>query len=200
MKKTAALFALTFTVVLAVCMLCACSGPSTSASSSSTARSTSASSKAADKDPGSTLHATVKVEGYEPFVIDLYPEYAPKTVEIPHHAFHHSEALRPGGLSQRPLRQSSHLVRGQKKAVQIAALHLQNLPVKQRIDVIRPALKRRQAHALLLQDRQKPHDRHRLAAAAGGRGDQHASHSPSSPRWGFCISAMQTGLPAQGIW
>ena len=81
MKKTAALFALTFTVVLAVCMLCACSGPSTSASSSSTARSTSASSKAADKDPGSTLHATVKVEGYEPFVIDLYPEYAPKTVE-----------------------------------------------------------------------------------------------------------------------
>lgn len=81
MKKTAALFALTFTVVLAVCMLCACSGPSTSASSSSTARSTSASSKAADKDPDSTLHATVKVEGYEPFVIDLYPEYAPKTVE-----------------------------------------------------------------------------------------------------------------------
>ena len=62
-------------------MLCACSGAVHVRIPSSTARSTSASSKAADKDPGSTLHATVGSRGYEPFVIDLYPEYAPKTVE-----------------------------------------------------------------------------------------------------------------------
>lgn len=83
MKKIAALLSLTLAVVLAACVLCACSGSSTAASSSSatSSRSASSSSKAAAADSGSTLHATVKVKGYEPFVIDLYPEYAPKSVE-----------------------------------------------------------------------------------------------------------------------
>lgn len=81
MKKTTILLILTFAAALVACMLCACSGSSASSSSSSVASSVSSSSKSTDKNPATTLHATVKVEGYEPFVIDLYPEYAPKTVE-----------------------------------------------------------------------------------------------------------------------
>ena len=80
-KRTTIFLALTFTAILAVCMLCACSGSPASSSSSSAASSASSSSKATGKSSATTLHATVKVKGYEPFVIDLYPEYAPKTVE-----------------------------------------------------------------------------------------------------------------------
>lgn len=77
MKKLTRVLALTALCALLCCMLAAC-GASPSASKS--ADPNTVVTKASGKYATGTHHAVVKVEGYDPFTIELYADSAPVTV------------------------------------------------------------------------------------------------------------------------
>lgn len=77
MKKLTRVLALTALCTLLCCMLAAC-GASSSASKSTDPNTVV--TKASGKYATGTHHAVVKVEGYDPFTIELYADSAPVTV------------------------------------------------------------------------------------------------------------------------
>ena len=77
MKKLTRVLALTALCALLCCMLAAC-GASSSASKSTDPNTVV--TKASGKYASGTHHAVVKVEGYDPFTIELYADSAPVTV------------------------------------------------------------------------------------------------------------------------
>lgn len=77
MKKLTRVLALTALCALLCCMLAAC-GASSSASKSTDPNTVV--TKASGKYATGTHHAVVKVEGYDPFTIELYADSAPVTV------------------------------------------------------------------------------------------------------------------------
>ena len=77
MKKLTRVLALTALCALLCCMLAACGAPS---SASKSTDPNTVVTKASGKYASGTHHAVVKVEGYDPFTIELYADSAPVTV------------------------------------------------------------------------------------------------------------------------
>ena len=77
MKKSVRIFALAVLCALLCCLLAACGATS---SASKNADPNTVTTKASGEYATGTHHAVVKVEGYDPFTIELYADYAPVTV------------------------------------------------------------------------------------------------------------------------
>ena len=89
-------------------------------------------------------------------------------VIIPHGPFHHCHLLSAGFFCQQP----SHLIRVQKKTVQIITRYSQHIAVKHRVNIIWTTFIGHTGNLPSFQKLQHPAGHYRLPAAACGSGKQ----------------------------